>query len=156
MKRTCSVDARGQTATGRQEVNLAASRRSLQSSTMHQRAHAYTFFFALFTNVVLHISIQPPTCLKVLPEVRAWGRERGRDRRRKERCNRIITQDTSLKGTAVGGPIWALYQQAHTHLHSSNQRVTVVPNYGWQRWMYFISVNFMSILTQCVRAHNML
>lgn len=107
------MDARGQAATGCQEVNLAASRRALQRATMRRRAHTYTFF-ALFTNVVLHISAEPPTRLKVLPEVRARGKEREGEIRRRERCNRIITPDTSLKGTAVGGPIWALHQ-AHTH-----------------------------------------
>lgn len=53
------------------------------------------------------------SCQKLEPEGKeGWvgGRDRGI-----ERCNRIITQDTSLKGTAVGGPIWALHQQAHTH-----------------------------------------
>lgn len=69
------MDARGQTATGCQEVNLAASRRALQRVTMRPRAHTSTFF-ALFTNVVLHISTEPPTHLKVLPEVRARGKER--------------------------------------------------------------------------------
>lgn len=67
------MDARGQTAMGRQEVNLVASHRILQRSTMRPRAHTHTFF-ALFTNVVLHISAEPPTHLKVLPEVRARGK----------------------------------------------------------------------------------
>lgn len=110
------MDARGQTATGCQEVYLDASHRALQRATLCPRVLTY-IFFALFTNALLHISAEPPTCLKVLPEVRARGKERegGSDRRR-ERCNRIITQDTSLKGTAVGGPIWALHQQTHTSI----------------------------------------
>lgn len=64
---------------------------------------------------------------------------------KKRERNRIITRDTSLKGTAVGGPIWALHQQAHTHPRwkkgKKNKKkketekkkvrgVTVLPNYG--------------------------
>lgn len=61
---------------------------------------------------------------------------------KKRERNRIITRDTSLKGTAGGGPIWALHQQAHTHPRwkkgkkgqekekKKAHRVTVLPNYG--------------------------
>lgn len=69
------MDARGQTARGRQEVNLAASRRALQHTTMHPRVHTHTLF-VLFINVVLHISTKPTKCLTVLQEVRARGRKR--------------------------------------------------------------------------------
>lgn len=81
---------------------------------------AHTYFFALFTNALLYISAEPPTCLKVLPEVRARGKEREQaSDRGRERCNRIITQDSSLKGTAAGGPIWALHQQTHASIATS-------------------------------------
>lgn len=69
------MDARGQTATGCQEVYLDASHRALQRATLCPRVLTY-IFFALFTNALLHISAEPPTCLKVLPEVRARGEER--------------------------------------------------------------------------------
>lgn len=52
------------------------------------------------------------SCQKLEPE----GDREGRRDRRRERCNRIITQGTSLKGTAAGGPIWALHQQTHTSI----------------------------------------
>lgn len=97
---------------------LAASHHTLQHAMMCPRALTYKFFTAL-TNALLHIS---PTCLKVLPEVSARGEETegGRDGGT-ERCNRIITQDTSLKGTAVGGPIWALHQQTHTSIATATR-----------------------------------
>lgn len=65
----------------------------------------------------MHRSIFPrlhvlKSCQKLEPEgKREWGRGR-----RRERCNRIITEDASLKGTAAGGPIWALHQQTHTSI----------------------------------------
>lgn len=43
---------------------------------VHVHVLFFFFFFALFTNVVLHISTEPPTRLKVLPEVRARGKAR--------------------------------------------------------------------------------
>lgn len=72
------MDARGQTAPGCQEVNLATSHRVLQRTTKRPRAHTYTFFLlpAPLANVVLHISTEPPTHLKVLPEVKARGIKR--------------------------------------------------------------------------------
>lgn len=59
------MDARGQTATGCQEVYLAASHRATTCR-----------FFAPFPNALLCISAESPTCLKVLQEVRARGKER--------------------------------------------------------------------------------
>lgn len=71
------MDARGQTATGCQEVNLAASPPSPAAHhDVSMCTYFFFFFFALFTNVVLHISTEPPTRLKVLPEVRARGKAR--------------------------------------------------------------------------------
>lgn len=41
------------------------------------RVCAYTYFFTLFTNALLYISVQLPPCLKVLPEVRAQEEREG-------------------------------------------------------------------------------
>lgn len=115
IKRTCSPDARGQTAIGHQEASPTNSHCAVQRITLAQCAHR-AFPPPLFTNARRLIFTELPSRLKVLPEVRGSPREsweRARDRRR-ERCNRIITQGTSLKGTAAGGPIWALHQRAHT------------------------------------------
>lgn len=90
--------------------------------------HNASAFFALFTKVALHISTKPQTYLRVLPEVRACRERGGAIDKRRKRYNRIITQDTSLKGTAVGGPIWALHQQAHTSIATAtgSQRTQIV------------------------------
>lgn len=107
---------------GCQEVNLATSRRALKrTTTMHLR-------FCPVYEVALHISTKPQTYLRVLPEVRACRERGGAIDKRRKRYNRIITQDTSLKGTAVGGPIWALHQQAHTSIATAtgSQRTQIV------------------------------
>lgn len=67
------MDARGQTATGCQEVYLAASHRALQRATLCPRVLTY-IFFALFTNALLHISHVLKSCQKLEPEGKR-GRE---------------------------------------------------------------------------------
>lgn len=99
------MDARGQTATGPQEVDSATSRRVLYLT------HTNSFFFCydIFS-----------TPSKSFPEVgtlrerRDEGEKGSGGRYRKESSNRIITLGTSLKGKAVGGPKWALLQHRHT------------------------------------------
>lgn len=108
------MDARGQTAIGHQEVSPTAPRCAVQRTTLGQRVH--TFLPPPFTDARRLILTESPSHLKVFPEVSARGRV-GREGEREEgRCNRIITQGTSLKGTAAGGPIWALHPQTHTSI----------------------------------------
>lgn len=112
MERTCSMDARGQTAIGHQEVS---PNRFLLCCAAYHAGSVCTYLSpprllmqgALFLPRYRHVL--KSSCQKLEPEGELGLNER-------ERCNRIITQGTSLKGTAAGGPIWALHQQTHTSI----------------------------------------
>lgn len=106
------MDARGQTAIGHQEVS---PNRFLLCCAAYHAGSVCTYLSpprllmqgALFLPRYRHVL--KSSCQKLEPEGELGLNER-------ERCNRIITQGTSLKGTAAGGPIWALHQQTHTSI----------------------------------------
>lgn len=70
IKRTCSTDARGQTAIGHQAVSPTGSYCAVQRTTLGQCVHTF-FFSPLFTNAKRLIFTEPLSRLRVLPEVRA-------------------------------------------------------------------------------------
>lgn len=80
MERTCSMDARGRTAIGHQEVSPTDSYCAVQRTTLARCVRTF-FFSPLFANARRLTFTEPPSRPKVSPEVRARGRVGGGDER---------------------------------------------------------------------------
>lgn len=118
IKRTCSMDARGQTAIGHQEVSSTDSYCAVQRTTLGQCVHTFffcCFFSPLFTNARRLIVTEPPSRLKVLPEVRARGRVGREGEIEEERGVIESLHKAHLSRVRQQGVPYGLYISRHTH-----------------------------------------
>lgn len=112
------MDARGQTAIGHQEVSSTDSYCAVQRTTLGQCVHTFfflVFFFPLFTNARRLIVTEPPSRLKVLPEVRARGRVGREGEIEEERGVIESLHKAHLSRVRQQGVPYGLYISRHTH-----------------------------------------